>query len=59
VSPAELACSELCLFLFQNDIAFLLFLDLSGRGMEDVSHLFREAEGTSLAGRYILLAVAY
>jgi len=46
--------SSLDVVYSQNDISFLLILDLSGLGMEDVSHLFREAGGTSLAGCYRL-----
>jgi hypothetical protein len=38
--------------LFHNDIAFLLCLDLTGLGMEDVSTISREAKGTFLGGRY-------
>ena len=51
-SSGEGADPDSCLNLFQNDISVLLFLDLSGPGMEDVSHIFREAGGTAFAGRY-------
>jgi len=38
--------------VISNGHSYSDFLNLSGLGMEDVSHLFRGAGGTSLAGRY-------
>jgi len=42
-STGEDPCPETRFLLFQNDISSLLFLDVSGLGMGDVSHIFRRA----------------